>query len=305
MSRIDNKHLIAERSELRRFLAEIPQQNVIDRASFTSRLNQVEKQLKETSEYEPAKARLRFKGRPVVGSYGIFAEFGLSASKAFADAVTLLAASFLKPLSPSGPVPNRELYQLLITGPALGSFGFEFEEYGDAEPVFGDKTIVGIALDATQDLLRGSVGTDDELAEAASGTDPRALQAIRAFLETMYLNQATCAVEFKNRTFQFRDVGEVRKSWERLGQENLHEELLTVEGVFEGVLPRLRTFEFRVKDTGELVTGKIGPGVDDPHILNKHLHDLARITIQATKVGSGRPRYVLYSLPEWSEPPSF
>jgi hypothetical protein len=38
--------------------------------------------------HEPVRARLAFRGRPVIGHYGIFAEFGTSATSAFVLAVS-------------------------------------------------------------------------------------------------------------------------------------------------------------------------------------------------------------------------
>ena len=148
-------------------------------------------------------------------------------------------------------------------------------------------------------MLQGSVGSDDELADAATGTDPRVVAAVRAFLDNLITNEAVCTVALGDRTFSFRDVGEVRRSWERLGQDNLSEESQTYSGTFQGVLPKRRTFEFRATNTDEIITGKIGPGISDVDALNQHLHLRARIEVLATRVGNGRPRYVLNQAPEW------
>jgi len=50
---------------------------------FMARLEQVEHLLGQANinEREPARARLTFNGRPVVGSYGIFADFGILPNK--------------------------------------------------------------------------------------------------------------------------------------------------------------------------------------------------------------------------------
>ncbi len=39
-------------------------------------------------------------------------------------------------LSMTGPIPNREQHPLLITGTAIGSFGFELEEYQATRQLF-------------------------------------------------------------------------------------------------------------------------------------------------------------------------
>lgn len=54
-------------------------------------------------EHELAHVRLTFKGRPVIGSRGIFAEFGMKAGSTFSDAASTVAASLSTALAPMGP----------------------------------------------------------------------------------------------------------------------------------------------------------------------------------------------------------
>ena len=129
--------------------------------------------------------------------------------------------------------------------------------------------------------------------------DPRAVAAIRAFLETLADQDAVCALEYRGKTFRFRDVGQVQRSVKRLGQDNLHEGPKHLSGEFQGVLPKRRSFEFKVADSGEVITGKIGPGLQDPSLLNAHLNQHTSIDVMETRVGTGRPRYVLNQLPKW------
>jgi hypothetical protein len=248
----------------------------------------------------PIKALLTFRGRPVVGSHGIFAEFGMSATKAFTDAVSMLAASLDGPLAAIGPIPNRRNNQLLITSTATGSFGFELEEHREEPLLLEEDSSVAYALSQTRELLQSAAsGTDDELTDSASGQDERVVAAIRAFLKTLIDNEAVCGFAVKDKVFRFSDVGEVRRSWERLGRENLHEEPQALEGIFEGVLPKRRTFEFKIANTQEVIAGKIGPNISNPAEINQHLYANARIDLVATRVGQGRPRYVLNQLPVW------
>ena len=301
MSREERDHLLAERNSLQRILAEIPAEDVIDRSSFQARLDDVEQRIAAipADTRMPVRARLTFRGRPVVGSHGIFAEFGMTATKAFTDAISMMAAALSGPLASSGRIPNRDQNQLLITSTAVGSFGFELEEHLNCPPLLDDESALSLALTQTQALLQGSVGSDDELADAATGTDPRVVQAVREFLDNLITNDAVCTVELNDKKFSFRDVGEVRRSWERLDQNNLHEEPQTYTGEFQGALPKRRTFEFNVTGSDVVVTGKIGPGISDVNALNTHLYEPARIEVMVTRVGNGRPRYVLNKSPEW------
>lgn len=304
MNRIEHLHLLAERAELQRILAGIPEEDRLTRGSFAARLEDVEEQLASAPPPQRplARARLTFRGRPVIGHHGVFAEFGTKATSAFADTVTKVAAALSGPLSPMGPIPNREESQLLITSTAVGSFGFELEEYRPSGQLdFDEESVAGQALEMTKSLLQSTVGTDDELADSAAGTDPRAVEALRAFLDLLATNEAICVLEHDEKVFRFSDVGEVRRAVERLSQDNLREEQTQLAGEFLGVLPKGRTFEFKLTESGDVVRGKVGPAIADPDVINRHLHQTTTISVLATRVGNGRPRYVLTAVPGWQD----
>ena len=275
-------------------------EDVLDRSSLAARLKAVDEAIlrAEPTGSVPARVRLTFKGRPVVGSHGIFAEFGMKAVSGFTESVTAMAASLTGPLAAMGPIPNREQHQLLITSTALGSFGFELEEHLSDQLTMDDTTAVAEALDRTQLLLRGTLGTDDELADSASEADRRALDKVRGFLSTLADNEATCTVQFGDNIVSFTDVGQVRTSIERLSHENLREEHEELTGELQGVLPKGRVFEFKLAGSSQVIRGKVAPAIADPDLLNNELHRSVRIKVLVTRVGSGRPRYVLIAAPE-------
>lgn len=301
MNRQDTIHLQSERSFLRQQLASLPATAQLTRLSTESRLRGVDKQLAETkvSAREPARARLTFRGRPVVASHGIFAEFGTKATNAFTDVVAKVAAALSGPLASMGRIPNRDQSQMLITSTAVGSFGFELEEHCPSELPLGEESSTEKALELASKLLQSTLGSDDELADSAAGTDPRAVEAVRSFLEILASSDAVCVLECGQQVFRFRDVGQVRQSLERLGQQNLHEAQQALEGEFQGVLPKSRTFEFKLAESGEVVSGKVGPAITDADAINNHLHQRTKISVMTTRVGNGRPRYVLIEEPSW------
>ncbi|MBT9561255.1 MAG: hypothetical protein IV100_35000 [Myxococcales bacterium] len=295
MNRSEYLQLLGEKTAIERMIAETPQEDVLDLASLYARLKSVVGALSQAKpdEREPARVRLTFKGRPVIGSHGIFAEFGMKAVNGFAESVTAMAASLIAPLAAMGPIPNRDQHQLLITNTALGSFGFELEEHRIGQLTLGDGSAVAQALDRTQSLLRGTQGSDDELADSAVEADRRALDKVRAFLEVLADNEAVCTVQFGESIVEFTDVGQVRTGIERLSQENLREEPEELRGELQGVLPKARVFEFKLAESSQVIRGKISPSVSDPHELNRELHRPTIIKVMVTRVGSGRPRYLL------------
>jgi hypothetical protein len=144
-----------------------------------------------------------------------------------------------------------------------------------------------------------TLGTNDELADSAASTDPRVIAAIRESLDLLASNEAVFALEYGDHVVCFRDVGDVRWAVQRLSQDNLREEGATLFGEFQGVLPEGRRFEVRMAERGEVIRGNIGPAVGDADAINKCLHRPVQINVHATRVGSGRPRYVLLTLPTW------
>lgn len=302
MNTYDRLHLLAEQNFLRERLAELPPSARLTRMSTEARLRTIETQLIElpVDEREPARARLTFSGAPVIGSHGIFADFGMRAVSSFTDAVASIAASLAAPLASMGPIPNRDQNQLLITNTAVGSFGFELEEFRGGQLPLEEESPVAIALDRTQILLQGTLGNDEDLADIASETDPRALEKIRGFLKILADSDAVCALQYRERGVRFTDVGQVRASLERLGADNLRESAERLHGEFVGALPKSRTFEFKLSGNEQIIRGKVAATIQNVNELNQHLHRPTFIDVMTTQVGNGRPRYLLASVPQWN-----
>jgi hypothetical protein len=300
MNRDERNHLLAERSQVQGLLATIPASQGITRASFESRLRSLNQEIATagTATRLPVTTRLTFRGRPVIDSHAVYAQFGMAATQAFTEAVATRAASFKGPLSDMGPIPNRDDYGLLLTGTAIGSFGFQLEEPGD-ELLFGQETAVGKALLQTQQLFESALGSDDDLTEATAGLPPRVIKEARKFLETLAAHDAVCNFTIGSHSFSFTDVGQVRRAVDRLDVNNIHEENQTFFGSFLGVLPTSRSFEFQDAAEGTIIRGKIAADVADPSIINSHLNRPLKIMLAATRVGEGRPRFVLHQLPAW------
>ncbi len=294
----EHQYLLAERGTLERFLEKTPARDVIDRIGFEARLEWVKKALEKagrSARREPLRAQLTFRGPPVVESRGIFAEFSASVVDKFADTVAAFAASLANPLAPSGAISNRTQYQLLVTGTTVGSFGFELEEHCVDSPLdLGLPSPVEEAIDHVRILMQASIGTDDEaLADAATGMDSRAVKYLFDFIDALANHDAVCALTFGQHSFRFQDTNEVRRSLKRLSQDNLHEQEQTFDGLFLGVLPQKREFEFRILPEEQIIRGKVNKVIVNPSDINQNLERPCQITVQMTRVGDARPRYSL------------
>lgn len=303
MTPYDRPRLLAEQRFLNERIDAIPVSAKLTRASLESRMRVIQDELAQLPPAMrlPATARLTFGGRPVIGSQGVFADFGTKAMGRFADAIAAVAASITAPLAAMGPIPGRDQNQLLITGTARGSFGFELEEYPSEASMLDEATPVQGALERTQRLLAASIDPDDEvLADAAAELDPRALDKLRDFVAVLADNEAVCGLQVGEHGFRFADPGQVRRSMARLSADNLHEREVLLDGEFLGALPTRRSFEFRPTGSAIVLNGKIGPGVADPAQINAHLNRPVKASLLQTQVGTGRPRYTLISAPNWA-----
>lgn len=298
---IDQRFMLAsEVHELQALLAGVPAENVIERMSLESRLEKVRAELAALplAANAPQTARLTFRGRPVFGSHGIAADFAGKAAGAFADAFAAVAASLNENLRSMGPIPDRDKNQLLITGTAIGSFGFEFELPSANPALFPELETPQSAMTKIAALFRlAAEGSDDEVAEVVEEVHPRAVRKVHDFLALLVEQEAWCGLEFSGHRFRYADYAQIRASCERLKSENIQESKETYRGKFQGVLPNARSFEFRLADKEGLIKGKIDPAIDDPGILNREwLNRPVTVQFNVMQVGQGRPRFTLMSL---------
>ena len=290
----------SEIKELESLLADIPEENVIERIGLESRLKSARAAIANITEYQLVhKARLTFRGRPVFGSHGIAADFAAKAAGAFTDVVSAVAAGMAENMRYMGPIPDKQKNQLLLTGTAIGSFGFEFElpqPVGDGW--FPEPSKAENALEKVQELFRlASEGNDDEMAELVDEIHPRAVKKAADFLNYISQQEAWCGLEFKDRFFRFQDIDQLKSSADRLREDNIHESEDTYSGEFQGVLPASRNFEFQVTDQKGVLKGKVGREIEDADTLNRNfLHKQVRVKLHMIQVGQGRPRYTVLSL---------
>ncbi len=294
----DYQSVASEIRELENLLAAIPEGNVIERLSLESRLESAKAALAALPRQSSQKAKLTFRGKPVFGSHGIAADFGSRAAGAFSDAFAAVAAGLSEGLRYMGPIPNRDKNQLLITGTAIGSFGFEFELPVPEPELFPETEKTQEAMVKIEALFRlAAEGTDDEVAEVIEEVHPRAVKKVYDFLELLVQQQAWCGLEFADRFFRYASYEQIKASCERLKADNIQEREETYRGEFQGVLPTGRSFEFRLADQKGLIKGKVDLAIVDPDVLNREwLHKPVTVKLNVMQVGQGRPRFTLMNL---------
>ena len=303
----DYMSVASEIAQLEDLLLSLPEDMVIERMGLKSRLERIRARIEGGRRPSaPKKAYVTFRGKPVRDSSGIAAGFGAKALSAFSDAVMMAAAGASGELGERGRMPDRGINEPFVTGFATGSFGFDLEipdaEHGKQARFFAGNPAEK-AIGNIQELLHlSSSGSDDELSVLTDEIHPRSVRKIVSFLELMHRNDAWCAIHFGGNKFQFHDAGQVKRSANRLGKNNVHESVESIRGWLQGILPQRLMFELRRLDDDLVISGKIGREAGDSASLRRLPLDkpvVARVT--KVRVGRGEPRYTLRSIEHETE----
>lgn len=290
------KHLLSEKTTLEQLIAQAPATDFIGRMSLQSRLKNIQKQIDNVEvERLTKKAIITFRGKPVNGSHGITAEFTAKAIESLNDMVASIVASQQNILKYHGAIPNREQNALMITGTAVGSFGFELELPSPADDLFHDRNGTENALSTVQQLIQYSInGTDDVISDILENIHPRAIKKTTEFLEVLHNYETVFALQFENKVTRIHDNQQLEYIMKRLSIDNIHESEESYQGQFVGVLPHTRTFEFRPNGDEILIKGKIDKAIKHPEILNsEYLNKPLSVTFHVSQFGQAKPKYLL------------
>jgi hypothetical protein len=293
------KSLLAQKSQIEELIENLSPTEILDRASLEHRLSKVNVVISRTAVNQriPARLKLTFRGKPVVGSHGMDADFASKTVGEFSNAVAAMSASRDGPVPSKGRIPGRSGKRFLITSTAIGSFGFELEEAlentesGSADSSPSD---VEQAFDATQQILEGArTSNDDSLAELLANVSDRAITSIRSFLKILSESKATFAIDFNDKVTRYRDLSEIDQAFQRLEVE-VKEDEAVLPGTLLGVLPVKRSFEFQLEDES-IISGKVSPSFGDLEVIRDLQGTKSSFRFKSVRVGKGKPSYTLIS----------
>lgn len=274
MTRKELDHLRSEIGTLERFLAELSEDDVIERVQLDYRLTAARERLAAAETCPQAKSLpITFRGQPVEGTRSIDATFATQALKAFVEATDTVAASLVSDdLKGRGRLPGANERSLRIVDTAVGSFGFELElpplsNNGPVQapllPEFAMADPYAEAINTTLALL-GEAATDDEeaISDLIAKVHPRAATKVRAFAKVLADHNALFAAAFEGKQVQFDDDVQVRRVVEALNDDDISEDTEILSGILLGMLPQSREFEARLADN-TVLKGKVDRGIDD------------------------------------------
>ena len=289
--------LRAEIDTVTNFLEKIPSNRFLERLSFEARLQELKEKLDSVDTLRiNKKAIITFRGKPVYKSQGISADFSGKAIESLNDMVSSVVASLNGKLNYMGVIPDREQHQLMVTGTAVGSFGFEFE-LPRPKDLFAHRNTAETALADIQKLFELALnGTDEDISSIVSDIHPRAVNKVSDFLGLLQRYESTFAMEYDNRLTRINTADQLNSIINRLANENIKEYTASFQGEFQGFLPNSRTFEFK-EVNGDIIKGKVGLDIEEPGIINRdYLYKKVSINLSAIQFGQAKPKFTLLSL---------
>ncbi|MEO7275281.1 MAG: hypothetical protein ABIX28_01980 [Vicinamibacterales bacterium] len=257
--KLDRDHVQAEIASLDAMLARLPANDYLGRKSLGSRRRQLQQQL-ETIGAAPenrAQVALYFGGDPVIGSFGVQAEFGTHSLSNFQDLITKVWGASAQELSPMGPVPDKASAQLHITNLVHGSFGFLLEELDEqGEPLFetplrraADKAVAYIASFAAENEAQFTAAIED--------IDQRVFKSLRAFFGVIQRGKATLRIVEGEIDAQL-DRTAIERAWVRVEAADVDDDNVPMTGRLLGMIPIGRRFEFEPDGGAAIIKGKVG-----------------------------------------------
>jgi len=316
MSLRDVQFLQSEVASLEALLAQLPEEQMIERLGFQSRLERAQDQLSQALQRPQALALpITFRGGPVEGTRSIDATFATQALNAFVEATDTVAASLIRgDLKDRGRLPGVGTRSLRIVDTAVGSFGFELElpPLGSEHPS-GQQVFPGLsapadpyvdAIESTFTLIEEAASLDDSaVSDLIADIHPRAAAKVRAFAKVLCDHQALFAAEFKGRRIRLDHEEQVRHIVDCLDDAEISEEEQILNTEILGILPGRRLFEARLEN-GDSIHGRVDRSLEDVAAFKQeaegHMHPLK---FRLVKVRSNR-RYVLLGWPDETTAPT-
>lgn len=189
-----------------------------------------------------------FDGNPVIGSGDIRLDFTTEALDSYQKVVALALASHNGvELSERGRLPAGDQARLFIRDLVRGSMGFILEELPGQQHEMLPTQLKEAVEDTTQLIANLSAASDAEFEATLAGTQPRLVAAVQKFAKVLFDAGASTRIVGDEQRLAL-SIDEVGRLSRRLGEVEVTEEVVPVDGVLLGVLPEARKFELKLLD---------------------------------------------------------
>lgn len=189
-----------------------------------------------------------FDGNPVIGSGDIRLDFTTEALDSYQKVVALVLASHNGvELSERGRLPAGDQARLFIRDLVRGSMGFILEELPGQQHEMLPTQLKEAVEDTTQLIANLSAASDAEFEATLEGAQPRLVAAVQKFAKVLFGAGASTRIVGDEQRLHL-SVDEVGRLSRRLGEVEVTEEVVPVDGVLLGVLPEARKFELKLPE---------------------------------------------------------
>ncbi len=259
---LEQQYLRANLAQAQAFLADAKlDDDPIGQHQFAQLVDELSDKLKTMPgaiEQAPAGVALFFGGRPVVGSYGIHADFSSRALDSFQKIVSQrYAAEELGPLATRGRVPLKDNTHLLITDIVRGSFGFVLQSAIQNNEAEAADTALKIVIDKVVSTLSRLTAQDDMLFdEAVAEIDERQKSTLSEFFKLLDTEGATMRLVEGKRDFELNSES-VQRARRRVEQLEITDRTQEFSGQIAGWTDVSAKFELRLYNTHEVIQGSV------------------------------------------------
>ena len=260
----------------------------------------------------PASLALFFGGRPVLGSYGIDAEFSSRAIEMFQKIVSQrFASEEFGPLSQKGRVPLKGESRLLVTDVVRGSFGYVLEEARQgtsSDDATASDAELKQVIGQVADTLSRVTAQDDAMFESAVGEiDDRQKGALTEFFKLLDTEGATLRLVEGERDFAL-DQAAIARARQRVENLVIKNDSIDVQGMIGGWLDIAAKFELQPHEGTDLIQGSVARELlnrlSQHNIEPYHKHFRATVKVREVTVRNRQPKlsYTLTDLTPIEEP---
>lgn len=250
---------VAQLASIDELLQSIPLTNFASRIGLEEQRDELKKELADidASSEKLASVALYFGGNPVNGSRAIEADFAANALSTYQEVVTKVWSEGLRESQADLKKISKEASRLHITDVVHGSFGFVLEEIDEnGVPLF--RSALKESMDRAIELISGFADKDDEVFnDVVAVMSGSVFTAVRNFYRIIFNSKATFRMVEERFDYTF-DVIAVERAYDRAEYTTTQEEEFEIEGELLGIIPIGRRFEFKRRDDGTVISGKVG-----------------------------------------------
>jgi hypothetical protein len=266
------------------------------RIMWANRLTEINRQIEQSGSKKSnyASVALVFDGNPVIGSSDIRVDFTTDALTTFQKLISARlaererqAAGDAAALPKRGKLPGARNTNLYIRDMVRGSMGFILEELPEQAELLPTKLKEAVES-TTQFLAQLNVAADDEFQRIVADAEPRVVQAIQKFTKVLFEAGASTKISGDEHRMVL-SIADVDRLSKRLNEVEVTEEVETVDGVLQGLLPDKLEFEFKLAgEDGNMLRGDVTDELArkytlDPAFVARLLHKPGRARIKIVR----------------------